>query len=381
MSTTNSAGLAEFLVSSALEEGFADAQIISIREIFDRIDNYSQNYKSFDYKSLCDFPGSESHPGSGSFLVCALAYPAQIPYAVKHNTGEARPGVFPGPPPHAHVAPFAVRHYYRAAVEKLGKIKKTAAARFNLRESDFRSFSNSRIPEKIIFWASGLGEYGRSGLIIHPRLGTRFIIALLYVHRFLSAASSSEALRPPGSLCGSCTACVQTCPASALSGDGSLDTTRCLQARATRLETWDEETKLEWGMRFYGCDTCQEVCPHNTKAFHDSDIENGLLGDRISIIEFLSCTEDEIKKAFKGTALGMSWIPLQALVRNAIVALGNYMTEGNSFTKADIGRGRDCIAVTSVVELAALIKKYSGHQNKVLAEAAKWALEKIEIKI
>ena len=97
----------------------------------------------------------------------------------------------------------------------------------------------------------------------------------------------------------------------------------CLQGKAGRGELFDEETLAAWGARLYGCQECQSVCPHNSGLKERAPASTGEIGPGVALRAFLAEDEAERKQRLRGTALGMSWIAADALLRNALVAAGN----------------------------------------------------------
>ncbi|MBN1523221.1 MAG: epoxyqueuosine reductase [Spirochaetales bacterium] len=335
MNTTDNA---DFIVAEAVKLGFGDGGIITLSLFSEKIMAYSKQKPTVDSQALLErLEKVHSESRQGSFLVCAL------PYAIGTEDDTGFPKPFGNNPPFMHIAPFAARHYYKAAVEKLKTLQKDLQKSLNLSKSDFRIFCNSKIPEKWLAKAAGVGEFGKNNLIINSKFGTRFVIAVLFINMDLPPSPSMGFASDP---CKNCTKCIDACPVGALSGDGGLDTNKCLQARATTPETWDEKTKKIWGQRLYGCEICQQVCPYNKGIRQKSDVNTGYLGEKISIKGFLSETEEEIREKLKGSALGMSWIPVKALLRNALVAAGN------------AGMGTE--------ELSQIIHRYQSHSDAVV---------------
>jgi epoxyqueuosine reductase QueG len=102
-------------------------------------------------------------------LVCAL------PYGNADDAGE----LCAASASDAVIAPFARRNYYREAVRRLQKISAALRAGTAYKKSDFRIFCNSRINEKQLAAAAGLGSYGRNGLIITRESGSLVVLAAL----------------------------------------------------------------------------------------------------------------------------------------------------------------------------------------------------------
>jgi len=79
----------------------------------------------------------------------------------------------------------------------------------------------------------------------------------------------------------------------------------------------------EW---VYGCDVCQEVCPHNSpKASELLDEQANpayrSARDSFDLLEVLGWNEDDRREAFTGSA--MKRAKLEMMQRNAAIALGN----------------------------------------------------------
>jgi len=134
----NQIALVENIVSSLQKAGFTSVRWIPVGELKNR---------------LKAFPSGDAQgaplPDTGTVVLAAFPY---------HRPGEPDDGSLPGDP-HALIAPFARRHYYREAVIRM----KAVAGNLPFPRSHFRIFSNSRLPEKPMAAAAGLGFYGRNG--------------------------------------------------------------------------------------------------------------------------------------------------------------------------------------------------------------------------
>ncbi|MDR0509523.1 MAG: tRNA epoxyqueuosine(34) reductase QueG [Rikenellaceae bacterium] len=112
-------------------------------------------------------------------------------------------------------------------------------------------------------WAveAGVGWQGRNGLIINPRLGSFILLGELILDREVSACSEPFRCKQ-GEGCGECRRCIEACPAGAIVEPHVIDTNRCI-SRLT-IERGAAEAPLHgW---IFGCDVCQQVCPHNRNA-------------------------------------------------------------------------------------------------------------------
>lgn len=106
------------------------------------------------------------------------------------------------------------------------------------------------------YWAqrAGIGFKGRNGLLIVPGAGTWCLLG------FIVTTMPLEPDQPMERQCDGCGRCIAACPGHALDGTGMLDARRCRSYLT--IESRDD-TVPKLGKRVYGCDICQEVCPHN----------------------------------------------------------------------------------------------------------------------
>jgi len=286
--------------------------------------------------------------GAGTYLLAALSCFRREPEDLS----------VPGEP-HGLIAPFARRNYYREAVLRLRRVAGRLARAAGLARRELRIFCNSRLPEKPLGAASGLGSYGKNALVLAPGLGSVFVIAGIFVPGELSGElpgpeAAAGAGLAVGRICGECRACQDACPVGALQEPGRLDDSRCLQAQAGRHGDLPEELSSAWGFRLYGCQVCQEVCPYNRRLEHETFTVVGELGPSVPLRRVLEPTPEELADALRGTALGMSWISKRALQRNALLALAHRVRSGYPVAPA----------------LRRLLESYRGHRDAVLARAA-----------
>lgn len=126
-----------------------------------------------------------------------------------------------------------------------------------------KGFSDSTpILEKALAVQAGLGWFGKNTLLIHRRFGTFILLSGVLTKLELSCAKRE--MRLPR--CGSCTRCLDACPTQALVSPYQLDAARCLSYHLIESkEPIPEEIRKKNPGYVFGCDICQDVCPHNTR--------------------------------------------------------------------------------------------------------------------
>jgi epoxyqueuosine reductase len=282
--------------------------------------------------------------GQGTFLMTALS-------CYREETEDlSQPG-----DPHVLIAPFARRNYYAEAVVRVKRVIRALCKNHGFSKQTLRIFCNSSLPEKALAATSGLGSYGKNTLILIPKLGSLFVIAGLFIPAPVVGISSESAENSRFPLCHTCRACQDACPVDALDEAGCLDESRCLQALCTKPSQLSEAARQRWAFRLYGCQSCQDVCPHNRDLATGAATRRGELGPSLSLKHLLALSLEQLKEYIRGSALDRSWIPPRTLLRNALLAAGNR---------------RD----TAVLEI---VNRHCSNPDPLVVQAATWAVSRI----
>jgi len=122
-----------------------------------------------------------------------------------------------------------------------------------LQNEGFQSYTHpQQIQNKLYAWQSGLGVYGRSGVIINPVLGNRIQIGSVLTDAVLEPDPVLENYNP----CENCYACVKSCPGDAYGVEKSYH------------NNWNREkcenARKEVDSKGFYCHNCFKVCPAKT---------------------------------------------------------------------------------------------------------------------
>jgi epoxyqueuosine reductase len=166
---------------------------------------------------------------------------------------------------------------------------------------------------------SGLGWRGKHTLLLSREAGSYFFLGEIYTNLPLPPTP------PVSAHCGTCTACLASCPTGAIVAPYELDARRCISYLTIELKgSIPEPLRPLIGNRIYGCDDCQLACPWNRYAVptttRDFDsVRNGL--DGAALTTLFGWTEDEFLRNTEGSAIRR--IGYERWSRNVAVALGN----------------------------------------------------------
>lgn len=174
------------------------------------------------------------------------------------------------------------------------------------------------ILERELAARAGLGAQGKNTNLLQRRWGSYFLLGELFTSLDLAPDE------PVADACGRCRRCLDACPTGALPEPYRLDARRCISY-------WTIEHRgdipAEWrpqiGDWVYGCDICQEVCPHNGRPQAGSEPRLRLPERRreLDLAGLLGLGEEGWVARFQVSA--MKRAKLEGLQRNAAVVMGN----------------------------------------------------------
>ena len=183
---------------------------------------------------------------------------------------------------------------------------------------EYEYFVDTRpLVERELAKKAGLGYYGKNCSIINGEYGSFIFLGYILTDLDIEGDKSVE------EDCGDCRLCIDACPTGALEGPYRLNPKKCISYLTQTKEDIPLELRRKMGIKIYGCDTCQLVCPKNKEIKKSTNIEfiPKETWGYIDIEELLNISNSKFNKKY-GEMAG-SWRGKTILKRNAIIALGN----------------------------------------------------------
>jgi len=189
--------------------------------------------------------------------------------------------------------------YHKVIKEKLKILFRELQKEFG--DINGRVFIDSApIMEKAWAAKSGLGWIGKNTNLISQKVGSFYFLAEIIVDL------EFEYDTPVTDHCGSCTACIDSCPTGALVKPYEIDASKCISYLTIELK---DEIPSEFNGNMdnwaFGCDVCQDVCPwnrfsrkHNEPLFNPNQ-EMIKMGKK----EWEELTEETFEVIFKNSAV------------------------------------------------------------------------------
>ena len=206
------------------------------------------------------------------------------------------------------------------------------------------------LPERKLAVLGGIASRGKSGNVFVEGCGSYAALGEIVTDLKLPAPTPIET-----DPCGECDRCIRACPSGAIIAPFTVDADRCLSNLTQTGGIIPREFREAMGNRIYGCDVCQEVCPHNDdlKPISLEFAQAVFPGASPELVPLIKLTAPDYRARVKGSSIG--WIRRTRIRRNAAIAAGNRR------------------AKTAVPALVEMLRD----EDPVLRGAAAWALGKI----
>jgi len=241
------------------------------------------------------------------------------------------------------------RDYHDVVKGMLKHLAQFVVSRF---DADVKVFVDTApVMEKPLAQRAGLGWQGKHSNLVSRGYGSWLFLGEIYT----TLAIEPDA--PHQDRCGTCSRCLDVCPTSAFLAPYRLDARRCISyLTIEHVGPIPHAMRPLIGNRIYGCDDCLAVCPWNRFATpaHNARLQARpeLVSPPLALLARLD--EASFRKMFAGSPIRR--IGRDRFVRNVLVAIGN------SADRSLIPAARALI----------------GDQNDIVAEAACWAIGRLE---
>lgn|GEM_PF-103593 len=189
---------------------------------------------------------------------------------------------------------------------------------------------------------AGIGWTAKNSLIIHQRRGSYLFLGGVLTTLRIDKPKNQ---RPVPDRCGTCTRCIDACPTDAIT-PYAVDATKCISYLTIEHRGLIDQTfHSRMGEWVFGCDVCQDVCPHNSARTGRAGMiaarpeyaprdepspsdagpaepraDRVMHGSAFDLLEMLGWNEEDRRRATERSALKRA--KLAMLRRNAVIAAG-----------------------------------------------------------
>ena len=229
-------------------------------------------------------------PSAQSVIVVACLYNTDRPY----STEVADAGV-------ALMSRYAWgEDYHRVMTDRLGQLLEWMQEQSREPFQWKLGVDTAPIQERAYAQRAGIGWIGKNTCVINRDVGSWILLGEMVT----SARLEPDA--PATEQCGTCQLCLEACPTQALVEPWVLDARRCISYLTIELKpAFASEQVAAIGSHVFGCDICQEVCPHNAAApiSVQPEWQPRPLLDRPALATLASASDDMLAATIDGTTL------------------------------------------------------------------------------
>jgi epoxyqueuosine reductase len=206
------------------------------------------------------------------------------------------------------------------------------------------------VMEKPLAGAAGLGWQGKHTNLVSREFGSWLFLGAIFTTLDLPRDTATI------DHCGSCQACLDSCPTSAFPAPYQLDARRCISYLTIENKgPIPYEFRKSMGNRIYGCDDCLAACPWNKFAQEGREIKLAARDElRAPSLAELSKLDDAAFRALF-TKSPVKRIGRNRFMRNVLTAIGN---SGDPSLLDDA-------------------RRLQGDENPIVRGAAVWALAQL----
>ncbi|HEX2986747.1 MAG TPA: tRNA epoxyqueuosine(34) reductase QueG, partial [Chloroflexota bacterium] len=221
--------------------------------------------------------------------------------------------------PRGRIARYALGDdYHDVLLSRVRQLLDAVSSSLGTRPAGRFFVDSSPLSERAVAARAGLGWFGKNSCLLTSR-GSWMLLAEIVTDLELQP---DEPVRRD---CGRCRICLDRCPTGALVGPYRLDARRCISYLTIEHRgAIPADLRPLIGDRIFGCDVCQEVCPHNRLARpcdEQAFAPRAGVGASPALLPLMSMDGARFKAMFRGSPVLRT--KRRGLLRNVAVALGN----------------------------------------------------------
>lgn len=293
-----------------------------------------------------------SMPWARSVIVCAINYNPDAPRSIDRapeGSGWIARYAWSG----RDREKYSGSDYHDVLLPKLRTIEAALHERFGPELQTRCYVDTGPIVEREYAQRAGIGWIGKNACVLNERVGSWLLLGVIITSLELAPEAWS-----PGAAdrCGTCTRCLDACPTNALIAPRQMDASLCISYLTIEKKgSIDPSLRAPMGRQVFGCDICQDVCPWN----HRSPIAGSdALPARPELInpslEWLASMDGAaFNRSFRGSPLERTG--RKRVQRNVAIAMGN----------------------SGDARYIPKLREWAGGEEPMLAEAARWALDRL----
>jgi epoxyqueuosine reductase len=315
----------------------------AIAGVREKLDAFLRAGAHGDMEWLADNPGRRADPkvmwqDVRSVIMLGVNYgPDENPLAILAQRS------------HAAISVYARGDDYHDLIKKRLKL----LARWLIAQAggDVKVFvDTAAVMEKPLAGAAGLGWQGKHTNLVSREYGSWLFLGAIFTTLELPRD------KPTVDHCGSCSACLDSCPTAAFPAPYQLDARRCISYLTIENKgPIPREFRKAMGNRIYGCDDCLAACPWNKFAQEGREIKLAAREElrAPSLAELVKLDDTAFRALF--TKSPVKRIGRNRFLRNVLTAIGN----------------------SGDVALVGEAKRLLDDENSVVRGAAVWALSQL----
>ncbi len=302
-----------------------------------------------------------AHPWANSVAICAMSYGKPEPLSIDQapsTSGWIARYAWSGQPldPESPTRQLRPTDYHDFLLTRLLQLAHELGERAGGESKCY--VDTGPLVERSLAARAGIGWIGKNTCVLNEGKGSWLLLGVILSSLRLPAEMTVLA----ADRCGSCTRCIDACPTEALTAPHQMDASRCIAYLTIEKKgSIAAELRESIGRQVFGCDICQDVCPWNQRSSNGRSNAGAAspIQTRHELINpeldwLASMDAGTFRQWFKGSPIERT--RRARLHRNVAIAMGN----------------------SGEQRFLAQLQAWCAEPDLVLAEAASWAIDKLQ---